>query len=134
MFHTYGANPTSAAAARAVLEVLRDEKLQENASTVGGKLLERLHDLKYKHQAIGDVRGHGLMLAIEIVTDRDSKTPEKEMTTEVIEASRAQGIILSKSGPFQQCLRMVPPLCLSLTDVDQVTNSLDQALAEAATR
>ena len=134
MFHTYGANPTSAAAARAVLEVLRDEKLQENASTVGGKLLERLHDLKDKHQAIGDVRGHGLMLALEFVTDRDSKTPDKEMTTEVFEACRAQGIILSKSGPFQQCLRMVPPLCLSLTDVDQVTNSLDQALAEAATR
>lgn len=133
MFHTYGANPTSAAAARAVLAVMRDEGLQENARVVGAKLLERLHDLKDKHRAIGDVRGKGLMLALEFVKDRDSKTPDKEMTTEVFEACRAQGIILSKSGPFQQCLRMVPPLCLSLEDVDQVAASLDSALEAAAT-
>lgn len=132
MFHTYGANPTSAAAARAVLAVMRDEGLQENARKVGAKLLERLQDLKDKHPAIGDVRGKGLMLALEFVTDRDSKTPDKEMTAEVFEACRAEGIILSKSGPFQQCLRMVPPLCLSQEDVDQVTTSLDGALSAAA--
>lgn len=131
MFHTYGANPTSAAAARAVLAVMRDEGLQENARVVGAALLERLHSLKDKYQVIGDVRGKGLMLALEFVKDRDSKTPDKGMTTEVFEACRAQGIILSKSGPFQQCLRMVPPLCLSLDDVDQVANSLDQALETA---
>ncbi|WP_282152316.1 aspartate aminotransferase family protein [Ruegeria atlantica] len=131
MFHTYGANPTSAAAARAVLAVMRDEGLQENARTVGAALLERLHGLKNKYHVIGDVRGKGLMLALELVKDRDSKTPDKDMTTEVFEACRAQGIILSKSGPFQQCLRMVPPLCLSLDDVDQVANSLDQALETA---
>ena len=111
---------------------MRDEGLQENANTVGGKLLERLHDLKDKHQSIGDVRGHGLMLALEFVADRESKTPDKAMTTEVFEACRAQGIILSKSGPFQQCLRMVPPLCLSMEDVDQVTKSLGLALEDAA--
>ncbi|MBU2998533.1 aspartate aminotransferase family protein [Roseovarius nubinhibens] len=132
MFHTYGANPTSAAAARAVLAVMRDEGLQENARAVGAKLLERLQDLKDKHSAIGDVRGKGLMLALEFVTDRDSKTPDKEMTAEVFEACRAEGIILSKSGPFQQCLRMVPPLCLSHEDVDHVTTSLDGALSAAA--
>nr|WP_321250791.1 aspartate aminotransferase family protein [uncultured Ruegeria sp.] len=131
MFHTYGANPTSAAAARAVLAVMRDEGLQENARIVGAALLERLNDLKDKYKAIGDVRGKGLMLALEFVKDRDSKAPDKEMTAEVFEACRAQGIILSKSGPFQQCLRMVPPLCLSLEDVDQVANSLDQALEMA---
>ncbi|MEX0282930.1 MAG: aspartate aminotransferase family protein, partial [Arenibacterium sp.] len=132
MFHTYGANPTSAAAARAVLAVMRDEELQANAQYVGAALLERLHDLKDKHQAIGDVRGKGLMLALEFVKDRDSKTPDKDMTTEVFEACRAQGIILSKSGPFQQCLRIVPPLCLKMEDVDHVTHSLDQALADAS--
>lgn len=132
MFHTYGANPTSAAAARAVLATMRDEGLQENAALVGGKLLERLHDLKDKHSAIGDVRGKGLMLALEFVKDRDSKTPDKDMTTEVFEACRVQGIIMSRSGPFQQCLRMVPPLCLSLEDVDQVAVSLNLALEAAA--
>ncbi len=132
MFHTYGANPTSAAAARAVLAVMRDEGLQENARAVGDALLERLHDLKDRYHAIGDVRGKGLMLALEFVKDRDSKTPDRDMTTDVFEACRAQGIILSKSGPFQQCLRMVPPLCLSMGDVDQVATGLDRAL-EAAT-
>ena len=131
MFHTYGANPTCAAAARAVLAVMRDEGLQENARKVGAKLLERLQELKGKYSAIGDVRGKGLMLALEFVKDRSSKIPDKDMTTEVFEACRAQGIILSKSGPFQQCLRMVPPLCLSMEDVDQVANGLDMALDAA---
>ncbi|WP_293573669.1 aspartate aminotransferase family protein [Phaeobacter sp.] len=129
MFHTYGANPTSAAAARAVLAVMADEGLQDNARVVGAKLLERLHDLKDKYPTIGDVRGKGLMLAIELVKDRADKTPDKEATTNVFEACREQGIILSKSGPFQQCLRMVPPLCLSLDDVDHVAAALDRALA-----
>ncbi|MFA3915431.1 aspartate aminotransferase family protein [Ruegeria hyattellae] len=134
MFHTYGANPTSAAAARSVLAILRDEGLQDNARTVGDALLERLHDLKDKHAIIGDVRGTGLMLAIEMVSDRDARTPDKDATTEVFEASREQGIILSKSGPFQSCLRMVPPLCLSLEDVDHVAKGLDVACQKAADR
>lgn len=130
MFHTYGANPTSAAAARAVLAVLRDEKLQENAVRVGGALLERLKDLQSRHQAIGDVRGTGLMLAIEMVSDRATKTPDRETTMAVFEACRAQGLILSKSGPSQSVLRMVPPMCLSLEDVDRVAEGLDAAFAQ----
>lgn len=134
MFHIYGANPTSAAAARAVLQVMSDEGLQDNADSVGAALLERLHDLKDKHRVIGDVRGKGLMLAIEMVSDRDAKTPDKDTTTEVFEACREQGVILSKSGPFQSCLRMVPPLCLSHEDVDRVASSLDLAFQQAAER
>ena len=110
---------------------MRDEGLQENARRVGGTLLERLHDLKDKHPSVGDVRGKGLMLAVEFVTDRESKTPDMDTTTASFEACRAQGIILSKSGPFQQCLRMVPPLCLSMEDLDQVAISLDGALTAA---
>ena len=130
MFHTNGANPTSAAAARAVLAVLRDEKLQDNAAAVGGALLERLKDLQRRHAAIGDVRGTGLMLAIEMVSDRDAKTPDRETTSAVFEACRAQGLILSKSGPSQSVLRMVPPMCLSLEDVDRVAEGLDAAFAQ----
>lgn len=132
MFHTYGANPTSTAAGRAVLAVIRDEKLQENAKTVGGALFARLKDLQAKHKAIGDVRGKGLMLAIEMVSDRAAKTPDRETTAAVFEACRAQGLILSKSGPFQSVLRMVPPLCLSMDDVEQVAEGLDQAFTAAA--
>ena len=113
---------------------MRDEALQDNARAVGAALLQRLRDLKGRHRAIGDVRGKGLMLAIEIVSDRAAKTPDKETTTEVFEACRDQGIILSKSGPFQSCLRMVPPLCLSMDDVDRVAVGLDLALEKAGNR
>lgn len=132
LFHTYGANPTSAAAARAVLAVLADENLQANARTVGAALSERLHQLQEKHPMIGDVRGKGLMLAIEIVSDRNAKTPDRDATSAVFEACRDHGLILSKSGPHQSVLRMVPPLCLSLADVDEVATGLDQALTAAA--
>ncbi|SHK10996.1 alanine-glyoxylate transaminase / (R)-3-amino-2-methylpropionate-pyruvate transaminase [Shimia gijangensis] len=127
MFHTYGANPTSAAAARAVLAVMKEETLQKNAARVGGALLERLKDLQTRHEKIGDVRGKGLMLAIEIVSDRASKTPDRDATTSVFEACREQGLILSKSGADQSVLRMVPPLCLSMDDVDQTAEALDRA-------
>lgn len=131
LFHTYGANPTSCAAARAVLKILRESGLQENAKTVGKALLNRLHELKDKHSSIGDVRGSGLMLAIEFVADRKTKEPDRDTAASVFELCREQGIILSKSGPTQSCLRMVPPLCLTLEDVEQVAEKLDSALSNA---
>ncbi|WP_166418278.1 aspartate aminotransferase family protein [Cochlodiniinecator piscidefendens] len=131
MFHTYGANPTACAAGRAVLEVIREDKVQENARVVGAALLDRLHDLKSRHDAIGDVRGRGLMLAIEMVKDRNTKEPDTETTSAVFEACRDSGLILSKSGPYQSSLRMVPPMCLSLDDVDNVAEGLDRAFSMA---
>ncbi|MFO1132265.1 MAG: aspartate aminotransferase family protein [Hyphomicrobiales bacterium] len=130
MFHTYGANPTSCAAGRAVLQVIREEKTQENASKVGGALLARLKDLQQRHKAIGDVRGRGLMLAIEMVKDRRTKEPDPDITAAVFENCRAQGLILSKSGPHRSVLRMVPPMCLSLADVESVADGLDRAFTE----
>ncbi|MCI5098642.1 MAG: aspartate aminotransferase family protein [Rhodobacteraceae bacterium] len=127
MFHTYGANPTSCAAGRAVLQVIKEDKVQENAKAVGAALLERLHELKSRHSAIGDVRGRGLMLAIEMVKDHKTKEPDPQTTSAVFEATRESGIILSKSGAYQSCLRMVPPMCLSMDDVEQVYEGLDQA-------
>ncbi len=129
MFHTYGANPTSCAAGRAVLEVIWRDKVQENAREVGAALLERLHGLKDKHAVIGDVRGRGLMLAIEMVKDRKTKEPDEDVTAAVFEKTRDAGLILSKSGPHRSCLRMVPPMCLSLQDVDQVAEGLDAAFS-----
>ena len=131
MFHTYGANPTSCAAGRAVLQVIREEKTQQNARDVGGALLARLKDLQQRHTAIGDVRGRGLMLAIEMVKDRKTKEPDAGVTAAVFESCRAQGLILSKSGPNRSVLRMVPPMCLSMADVDQVAEGLDRAFQEA---
>lgn len=130
MFHTYGANPTSCAAGRAVLQVIRTEKTQQNALKVGGALLARLKDLQQKHKSIGDVRGRGLMLAIEMVKDRKTKEPDAEVTAAVFENCREQGLILSKSGPHRSVLRMVPPMCLSIEDVDTVADGLDRAFRE----
>nr|WP_217351695.1 aspartate aminotransferase family protein [Ruegeria sp. HKCCD8929] len=132
MFHTYGANPTSCAAGRAVLQVIKEEKVQENARVVGAALLERLHQLKENHPVIGDVRGRGLMLAIEMVKDRNTKEPDPQTTAAVFEACRESGLILSKSGPYQSCLRLVPPMCLSAADVDQVYEGLDRAFGRLA--
>jgi len=130
MFHTYGANPTSCAAGRAVLQVIREEKTQENARQVGGALLARLKDLQQKHASIGDVRGRGLMLAIEMVKDRRTKEPDAGVTAAVFENCRAQGLILSKSGPHRSVLRMVPPMCLSMADVEVVAEGIDRAFTE----
>ena len=132
MFHTYGANPTSCAAGRAVLQVLHEDRVQDNARTVGAALLARLQDLKQRHPKIGDVRGRGLMLAFEMVKDRKTKEPDPETTAKVFEACRESRLILSKSGPYQSCLRMVPPMCLTMEDVETVAEGLDRAFTLAA--
>lgn len=125
-FHTYGANPVSCAAGRAVLRVIDQEKLQENAKTVGAALravLERLHQ---RYEIIGDVRGRGLMLAIELVEDRKSKRPAAKATADIFERTREHGLVVSKSGAYRNILRMVPPLCLSVADVDEIAEKLER--------
>lgn len=131
LFHTYGANPAACAAGRAVLRVIREERLQENARKVGAALKERLAALQEKFPVIGDVRGRGLMLAIELVRDRRTREPDPETTARVFEESRRQRLVLSKSGPHRSVLRMVPPLCLSMQDVDPVAEGLERSFAAA---
>ena len=130
-FNTYGANPVSCAAGRAVLQVIAEEGLQANAKKVGAEMLGVLKDLQQKHAVIGDVRGRGLMMAIELVRDRASKTPAREETAAVFEASREEGLVLSKSGPYRSVLRMVPPLCLSSSDVGPFADAMDKAFSRA---
>ena len=124
-FHTYGASPTATAAGRAVLHVMKEENTQANAKKVGAALLERLIDIKKRHRIIGDVRGRGLMLAIELVTDQKTHAPNAAATAQVFELALDNGLILSKSGPHKNILRFVPPLCLSIEDVDAVADGLD---------
>ena len=129
LFHTYGANPVACAVGRAVLRVIREENLQENARRVGAALAERLVALQQKYRVIGDVRGRGLMLAIECVKDRATREPDTETTARVFEATREEGLVVSKSGPYRSVLRMVPPLCLSMDDVPAVAERLDRSFA-----
>ena len=124
-FNTYGANPVSCAAGRAVLRVIDEEGLQQNAKKVGGALRSVLERLHQKHEIVGEVRGRGMMLAIELVTDRQSKTPASKETAEIFERTREFGLVVSKSGANRNILRMVPPMCLNASDVDVVADALD---------
>lgn len=128
-FNTYGANPVSCAAGRAVLRVIDQEGLQANSARVGRRMkavLERLHQ---KHEIIGDVRGYGLMLAIELVTDRKSKTPATKETADIFEKTRENGLVVSKSGTDRNILRMVPPMCIQEPDVERMEDALERSLA-----
>ncbi len=129
LFHTYGANPMSCAAGRAVLEVLKRERLRQNAKAVGKLLLEGLSGLMDDHPVIGDVRGRGLMLAIELVKDRNTKEPATEETAIVFEETRFNGLVTSKAGPDRSILRLVPPLCLSIDDVPAIVEAMDRSFA-----
>lgn len=128
-FHTYGASPTSCAAGRAVLQVIDEEGLQANSKKVGGQLRKVLDRLHQKHEIIGEVRSHGLMLAIELVTDRKSKKPAAAATADIFEKTRENGLVLSKSGADKNILRMVPPMCIQESDVAQVEHAMERVFS-----
>ncbi|MEI4472463.1 aspartate aminotransferase family protein [Frigidibacter sp. MR17.24] len=134
VFHTYGSNPIACAAGRAVLQVIREENLLENVRVVGDALREKLLWLQSRHEVIGDVRGMGFMQAMELVKDRDTKEPAPEETARVFARTREQGLIMSKSGNFGNIIRMVPPLCLSMDDVEEIGARLDRAFSAGAAR
>ena len=128
LFHTYGANPVSCAAGRAVLKAIKEENLQENARIVGEQLLDGFRLLKEKYKLVGDVRGRGLMVGMEFVKDRKTREPATAETAEIFEETRRQGIVVSKSGPYRSTLRLVPPLCLSQDDVPFVIEAMDKSI------
>jgi alanine-glyoxylate transaminase/(R)-3-amino-2-methylpropionate-pyruvate transaminase len=129
-FNTFGGNPVVCAQGKAVLEVIDQEKLQQNALTVGSHLLARLERLKAKHELIGDVRGSGLMIGVELVKDRRSKEPAKQECLQVLQLAREMGLLIGKGGLHGQTLRIKPPLCLTLADADFLVDVLDAALAQ----
>ncbi len=130
-FNTFGGNPVSMAAGLAVMEVIEEEGLQENARVVGGRLLEGLQGLQRRHRLVGDVRGLGLMLGVELVTDRTARTPATAETLEVLEAARELGVLMGKGGLHGNVLRIKPPMCITAADVDFALDVLDRALARA---
>ncbi|MEA2639942.1 MAG: hypothetical protein QOF51_1336 [Chloroflexota bacterium] len=127
-FNTFGGNPVVCAQGMAVLEVIEREHLQENALRVGGHLKARLAALQEKHELIGDVRGQGLMLGVELVTDRVTKDPATAQCAQVLERSRDLGLLVGKSGMYGNTLRITPPLCVTVADADFLADALDLAL------
>jgi alanine-glyoxylate transaminase / (R)-3-amino-2-methylpropionate-pyruvate transaminase len=127
-FNTFGGNPVSMAAGLAVLDVIDEEGLQENARVVGSHFLLGLHRLQKRHRLIGDVRGMGLMLGVELVADRATREPATAATLEVLELAREMGVLLGKGGLNGNVLRIKPPLCITMEDVDFALEVLERAL------
>jgi len=127
---TFGGGPIPAAAAKAVLDLIDEENLAANAASVGSYLRAGLEDLQKKYSLIGDVRGMGLMQALELVTDRESKTPAPTETARLLEAARDSGLLIGKGGLYGNVIRISPPLNIRKSDVDEFIRLLDGSLGK----
>jgi 4-aminobutyrate aminotransferase-like enzyme len=128
---TFGGNPVTMAAAKVVVDTIREEKLMDNATEVGGHFRSRLESLQEKHPVIGDVRGMGLMQGLELVRDRKTKEPAPQQATAVLEAAKDHGLIIGKGGLYGNVLRISPNLNVAKPDADQAADLLDKAFADA---
>ena len=131
-FNTFGGNPISMTQGLATMEVIDEENIQQNALQVGTHLKDRLLELQEKHQLIGEVRGLGLMLGMELVTDRQTKEPASQQAADVMELCRDRGLIIGKGGLKGNTLRIKPPMCITKDDADFIADCLDQVLAEVS--
>jgi 4-aminobutyrate aminotransferase-like enzyme/Ser/Thr protein kinase RdoA (MazF antagonist)/murein DD-endopeptidase MepM/ murein hydrolase activator NlpD len=127
-FSSFGGNPVSAAVGMAVLDVMEREQLQDKARVTGAHLKSRLQALAQRHDVIGDVRGEGLFLGVELVRDRTTLEPATQAATDIANAMREDGVLISTDGPFDNVLKIKPPLAFALTEADLLADSLSQAL------
>ncbi len=130
-FNTFGGNPVAAAAGLAVLDVIADEGLMENARTVGSYLRDALREIGNRHLAIGDVRGAGLFIGLELVRDRESREPAPELASYAINGLRERGILIGAAGPYGSTLKIRPPLCFTREHADLFVAACDDMLREA---
>jgi 4-aminobutyrate aminotransferase len=131
-FQTVHGNPVCAAAAHAVLETIEAEGLVERAGRIGGMLRRGLADMASRHSLIGDVRGHGLAIGVELVSDRSSRTPAKRETALTVYRAFELGLVLYYVGVNSNVLEFTPPLILSESEAEQGLKILDQALGDVA--
>ena len=129
-FNTYGGNPVSCAVGMAVLDVIQSQGLQENARQVGGYLLERLSALKEKSPLVGDVRGLGLYLGVELVVDHDTLAPAADQAAYICNRMKDYGILISTDGPLHNVLKLKPPIIFSRENADALVDALEKVLAE----
>lgn len=129
-FNSFGGNPVSCAVGMAVLDVLEQEGLRQNARDTGDYLLARFRDLQGRHTLIGDVRGHGFYLGVELVLDRQRLTPATAEAGEAINRLRERGVLLSTDGPFDNVLKFKPPLVFGRFEADMLCDEIDAVLRE----
>jgi len=127
---TFGGGPIPTTAAKAVIDLIEEENLAANASEAGAYLRENLKGLKEKYPLIGDVRGMGLMQALELVQDRDSKTPAAEEAARLMEAARENRLLIGKGGLYGNVIRISPPLNITRADIDEFVRALDRSFAQ----
>jgi len=130
-FNTFGGNPVSCAIGKAVLEVIEKENLQERCAVLGERLLGGLRPMVDRYESVGEVRGKGLMVGVEMVADSGSKAPSKARCTAVFEKCRELGVLIGKGGLDGNILRITPPMCVHEGDIDFLLEVLDLAFAEA---
>eukprot|EP01114_Cavostelium_apophysatum_P024778 TRINITY_DN982_c0_g1_i1.p1 TRINITY_DN982_c0_g1~~TRINITY_DN982_c0_g1_i1.p1 ORF type:complete len:487 (+),score=125.08 TRINITY_DN982_c0_g1_i1:17-1477(+) len=129
-FNTYGGNPVSAAIGSAVLDVVKNENIQQKAHEIGTHLIQNLKQLQKKHPLIGDVRGRGLMLGVEFVRDQKTLEPANTETQAIIEKAREHGVLIGKGGLYGNCLRIKPPMCITKDNADYFTEVLDKCISD----
>jgi 4-aminobutyrate aminotransferase-like enzyme len=132
-FNTFGGNPVSCAAGLAVLDVIEKEGLQENARIVGEYLVAGLQDLARKHTAIGDIRGTGLFIAVELVKDRGSREPATAFAADVVNGLRDRGVLTGCIGPDANILKLRPPMVFSIENADYMLGILNETLSNPKT-
>lgn len=131
-FNTFGGNPVSAAAALAVLDVIEKEALQQNALDVGTHIVDGLWRLADEHECIGDVRGTGLFIALDLVTDRETRAPATELAGTLVNDLRGRGVLTGRIGPHANILKLRPPMVLKREDADLMLGILDESLTSLA--
>ncbi len=127
-FNTFGGNPVSAAAGLAVLDVIESEGLQQNALHVGRYLHDGLLELAERHMCIGDVRSRGLFLAVDLVTERETREPATKLTKQIVNGLRERGVLTSAIGPDKNILKLRPPLVLTKQEAGLALNTIDEVL------
>jgi 4-aminobutyrate aminotransferase-like enzyme len=129
-FNTFGGNPVSAAIGLAVLDVVEEEGLKEHARVTGERLRAALGELAGRHGAIGDVRGMGLFLGIDLVRDRATREPDGRLAEELTNRAAQRGVLLSTDGPAHNVIKIKPPLAFSGADADRLVETVDEVLGE----
>jgi 4-aminobutyrate aminotransferase-like enzyme/Ser/Thr protein kinase RdoA (MazF antagonist) len=128
-FSTFGGNPVSAEIGLAVLDVIRDERLMHNAATVGEQMMTGVRQLAERHRVIGDVRGHGLFIGVELVRDRDTLEPADTELNAVVEAMKQRHVLLSTEGPHHNVLKVKPPIVFSSANCTEFLEKFDDVLS-----
>ena len=127
-FNSFGGNPVSCAVGQSVLDVLEDEKLQANSYEVGSYLLDQLISLKSKHDLIGDVRGAGLFIGVELVNNRETLYPAGNEADVLINLMRDKGLLLSSDGPDRNVIKIKPPIVFTKENADHLVKTLDDSI------